>query len=86
MCPSDVPVKGLSSFSSFQIYLCVWVFCLHVCMYVCMYTMHMFRVQKRVSGPESRVTDSCVLPCGCWEVGQGPLQEQQVLLPFESSL
>ena len=27
------------------------------------------------------VADSCELPCGCWELNPGPLQEQQVLFP-----
>jgi hypothetical protein len=33
------------------------------------------------------VTDSCELPCGCWELNLGgPLEEQPVLLTTESSL
>ena len=26
------------------------------------------------------IIDSCELPCWCWELNLGPLQEQQVLL------
>jgi hypothetical protein len=33
-----------------------------------------------------RVTDSCELPCGCWELNQRPPEEQSVLLTAESSL
>ena len=25
-------------------------------------------------------TDSCEMPCGCWELNSGPLKEQPVLL------
>jgi hypothetical protein len=32
------------------------------------------------------VTDSCELPCGCWDSISGPLEEQQVLLTSEPSL
>jgi hypothetical protein len=26
--------------------------------------------------PETAVIDSCELPCGCWELNLGPLEEQ----------
>jgi hypothetical protein len=29
------------------------------------------------------VEDGCELSCGCWELNQGPLQEQQMLLTTE---
>ena len=32
------------------------------------------------------VSDSCELPCGCWELNLGPLKEQLVLLTAEPSL
>ena len=32
------------------------------------------------------VTDSCKQTCGCWEMNQGLLEEQSVLLPAELSL
>lgn len=70
------------SFIFFFSDLCIWVLCLHICMYI----ICMFRVQKRVAGPGTIVTDSCILPCGCWELTQGPLQERQVFFPSESSL
>lgn len=31
-------------------------------------------------------TDGCELPCGCWELYPGPLEEQSVLLTAEPSL
>ena len=35
--------------------------------------------------PGTGVTDSCELPCGCWELNPGPLEEQPVLLTAEPS-
>jgi hypothetical protein len=32
------------------------------------------------------ITDGCELPCGCWELNSGPLEEQSVLLTSEASL
>jgi hypothetical protein len=37
-------------------------------------------------GLETGVTDSCELPCGCWETNPGSLEEQKVLLTDEPSL
>jgi hypothetical protein len=39
--------------------------------------------QKRASSP---ITDGCELPCGCWELNSGLLEEQSVLLAVEPSL
>ena len=36
--------------------------------------------------PGTRITDSCELLCGCWELNLGPLEEQPVLLTAEPSL
>jgi hypothetical protein len=38
--------------------------------------------QKRVS---DLITGGCEPPCGCWDLNSGPLEEQSVLLPSESS-
>ena len=40
----------------------------------------------RVSDPLELGTDSCELPCGCWELNLGLLKEQPGLLTTESSL
>jgi hypothetical protein len=53
---------------------CALVFCLHVCL--C----------KGVRSSGTGVTDRCELPCGCWELNLGPLEEQPVLLTAEPSL
>jgi hypothetical protein len=39
--------------------------------------------QKRALDP---ITNGCELPCGCWELNSGPLEEQPVLLTTEPSL
>ena len=36
--------------------------------------------QKRSSDP---IIDDCELPCGCWDLNSGPLEEQLVLLTAE---
>ena len=36
--------------------------------------------------PGTGITDSCGLPCGCWELNLDPLEEQPVLLTTEPSL
>jgi hypothetical protein len=36
--------------------------------------------------PGTRITDSCELLRGCWELNLGPLEEQSVLLTAEPSL
>ncbi|ERE77141.1 E3 ubiquitin-protein ligase [Cricetulus griseus] len=33
---------------------------------------------KGVRSPGTGVTDSCELPCGCWELNRGPLEELPV--------
>jgi hypothetical protein len=48
------------------------------------YTVAVFRRhQKRGSDP---ITVGRELPCGCWELNSGPLEEQSVLLTAEPSL
>jgi hypothetical protein len=39
-----------------------------------------------VKPPDTGVTYSCELPCWCWELNIGPLEEQPVLLITEPSL
>ena len=59
---------------NFLFILCTLVFCLHVCL--C----------KGVQSHGTGATDSCKLPCGCWDLNPGPLEEQPVLLTTEPSL
>ena len=49
------------------------VFCLNVCL--C----------EGVIFPGTGVTDGCELPCGCWELKVGSLEEYPMLLMAESS-
>lgn len=50
------------------------IFYLHVCL------------REGVRSPETGMTDSYELPCGCWELNPGPLEEQPVVLTTEPSL
>ena len=52
--------------------------------YVYEYTVADFRHSRR--GLLDPITDGCELPCGCWELNTGPLEEQLVLLTSEPSL
>jgi hypothetical protein len=45
------------------------------------YTIAVFRHARRGCH-----MDGCELPCGCWDLNSGPLEEQSVLLPAEPSL
>ena len=67
-------VQACDIFFKIYLFLGTLMFCLWVC--VC----------KIVRSSESRVTDSCELPCGCQELYLGPLEEQPVLLTTEPSL
>ena len=39
-----------------------------------------------VRSPRTGFSDSCELPCGCWELNLGPREEQSVLLSTKPSL
>ena len=41
---------------------------------------------KVSDSPGTGSSDSCELPCGCWELNPGPLEEQSVLLTAEPFL
>ena len=60
--------------------------CLHLCMrMMCVPGAH--RGHKRVVGsPETGVMNIRELPCGCWELNLGPVQDQQDLFTVEPSL
>jgi hypothetical protein len=42
--------------------------------------------QREFRSSGTGVTDGCKLPCGCWELNPGPLEEQPVLVTTEPSL
>ena len=56
---------------------------LPACMSVCMFGAS--GGQKRTEFPGTGVSDRYELPCGCWELNPGLLQEQPVLLTSEAS-
>ena len=39
---------------------------------ICKYTVAVFRHTRE----SDLVTDGCELPCGCWDLNSGPLEEQ----------
>ena len=54
-----------------------------------LYTMCVYCPLKPEEGVRTSgtgVMDGCRLPCGCWELNSGPLEEQPVLLTTEPSL
>jgi hypothetical protein len=69
----------LISFPKFlEIILCVWEFCLHICL--CTMCVHCpLKLNKEVVFP-GNWNYICELPCGCWELILGPLEDQPVLL------
>ena len=64
-------------FEDFILILCTFV-CLHV--YMCTCLQYLQRPEEGIISLGIRVMDSCELPCGYWELHQGPLHKQQVLL------
>lgn len=77
----------LYSFWNIYLLLCVWVFvCICICMYmyVCVW-LGPWRPEEDVRYPRTGVIDDYKLLYGCWELNQGPLQEQPLLLTFEPS-
>lgn len=58
---------------------------------MCMHVRHACALcpqipEEDVGFMRTGVTGSCELPCGCWELYPGPLQELEMLLTDESSL
>lgn len=57
--------------------------------YMSIFHMHFgayWRPEEAIGSPESGVTEGCELPCGCWELNLGCLEEQQVLFTTVPSL
>ena len=59
---------------------------LPVCRSVCqMHAWYPRRPEEGVREPGTGLTGGCDLPCGCWELNMGPLEEQSVFLTNEPS-
>jgi hypothetical protein len=69
----------LCLYSTFILFLNRFIYLFHVCEY----TVTVFR--HTIKGHQIPIKDGCKLPCGCWELNSGPLEEQSVLLPTEPS-
>ena len=57
---------------------CVSVYNVHVC--------HPQRLEEGVRSVSISIIDGCELPCGCWDLNPGLLEEQPVLLTSEPTL
>jgi hypothetical protein len=70
-------------------YVCMYVFyvygCMCACMHVCMYYIYMGTLHVHAAHGKT-ASDHCELPCGCWELNSGPVEEQSLPLPTEPSL
>lgn len=67
-------------------FLCVCVVFLNVCK-LCV--QHAYRSLWKAEGgirSATGVLNDCVLPCGCWELNLGPLQEESLFLTSKPSL
>lgn len=82
-------IKGMYHYAqlAFSFFLKHYVYACFDCMYVCIpHACSFHRGQMNMS---TGVTNSCKLPCECWELNLSPLVEQPVLLitkPFPSFL
>lgn len=80
-------IKGMYHYAqlAFSFFLKHYVYACFDCMYVCIpHACSFHRGQMNMS---TGVTNSCKLPCECWELNLSPLVEQPVLLitkPFPS--
>ena len=61
-------------------YLFLLVSYLHTCV------QYLQRPEEGIRSLGTGVTGGCELPCGCWELNPGPLEEQPVLVTTEPSL
>lgn len=52
----------------------------------CIWAWSTWRSEEGVRSLGTRVIDGWEPPCECWKSNPGPLQEQGMLLPTESSL
>ena len=57
-----------------------------VCVVVCVYAHIHTDPCKGVRSSGTGVASRCELPCGCWELKLGPLEEKPMLLTPEPSL
>ena len=68
----------------FSTYL-FYVFCMQVCL-CCVCMQHLQNPEEGIRPHGPGVTDSCELPCWCWESNQGPGEEHAEFLTTEPLL
>ena len=54
--------------------------CVCVCVCMCIPCACLVPMEARNGSPELGVTGICEMPCGCWELNLGSLEEQSLLL------
>ena len=88
---ADPSLQPLATFISLlKICLLYSMNALPVCVYVYMPYVYLVPMEVR-RGPwipllGVAITGSCELPCECWDLNPGPLEEQQVLFTSEPQL
>lgn len=80
---SSAPCIFLNFYFIF-IFMCISV-CLCVCLYIT-YVQCLPRPEEGIGSPGIGLTYCWEIPCGCWELDEGPLEEKPVLLTSETSL
>ena len=82
--PSDFHTKGDFFFKDDTgCEVCAFFFFLKKGLFIiCKYCSCLQTLQKRAS---DLIMNGCELPCGCWDLNSGPLEEQSVFFPAKPS-
>ena len=56
------------------------------CLKIYLFYVHCCCLQTHLKRASDPIRDGCQLPCGCWDLNSGPLEEQSVLLTTEPRL
>ena len=81
---SAISLKKFFFKDVFLFHTCGYFACVYICTpFVCIACSGQ---QEAALDLEELDTDSCELPCGCWESNQGPLEEQPSLVTTEPPL
>lgn len=70
------PISPFSVYIDDTLFFKIFIFCF-ACMYVCEPCVSVTQGQKKINRSfGTGVRDVSELPCGCWELNPGPVQEQ----------
>lgn len=67
-----------------DLFLYIWVFCLHI--YVCTTCIQCPRRQEDIRSPSVGATNACEPPCRCWKLNQVLWRDQQGILTTKPTL